>query len=102
MDRITMGFGPISDVTGFSHRDGRTYLQILEALRRKVNELVAAYTNIGSRFTTLQTDWTQAFDAFQDRVSVPVDEYQDLVGALNVKLAEITPFTTTDTDYTNL
>ena len=48
MDRIGMGFGPISDVTGFSHKAGMTFLEIQELLRRKINELIAAYSSLKS------------------------------------------------------
>ena len=99
MDRIGMGFGPISDVTGFSHKAGMTFLEIQELLRRKINELIAAYANLKSHVETRNADLISAFDQAMSDINVPVDQYNALVAQLNAKLAEITPFTTASTDY---
>ena len=62
MDRITMAFGPISDVTGFSHKAGMTYLEIQEVLRRKLNELIAAYASLKSHVDSRNADVISTFD----------------------------------------
>ena len=62
MDRITMAFGPISDVTGFSHKGGLTFLEVQELLRRGHNDLVAAFSNLVSHVGGRNRDLQAAFD----------------------------------------
>ena len=110
MDRITMAFGPISDVTGFSHKGGRTFLEIQELLRRGHNDLVAAFNNLVAHVESRNYDLQAAFDqalAAQNAeiasaiagIDVPVQEYQSLVANLNQLLIDLQPFTTASTDY---
>ena len=110
MDRITMAFGPISDVTGFSHKGGLTFLEIQELLRRGHNDLVAAFNNLVShvegRNTDLQNAFNQALAAMNAEVTsaieamdVPVQQYEALVDGLEALLVQLQPFTTADTNY---
>ena len=99
MDRITMAFGPISDVTGFSHKAGMTYLEIQELLRRKINELIAAYASLKSHVDGRNADLQSAFDAQVDRIDVPVAQYTEMVETLGVLKAELEAYASTSTDY---
>ena len=99
MDRITMAFGPISDVTGFSHKAGMTYLEIQELLRRKINELISAYASLKSHVDSRNGDLQSAFDAGIASIQVPADEYAAIVADLERLQSELSPFTTTSTDY---
>ena len=110
MDRITMGFGPISDVTGFSHKGGRTFLEIQELLRRGHNDLVAAFNNLVSHVEGRNHDLQAAFDqalaaqnaAFASAmagIDVPVQQYQAIVAELEQLLIDLQPFTTASTNY---
>ena len=110
MDRITMAFGPISDVTGFSHKGGMTFLEIQEKLRRGHNDLVAAFNNLVSHIAGRNTDLQNAFDqalAAQNAeiaeaiagIDVPVQQYEALVTELEALLLQLQPFTTASTDY---
>ena len=94
MDRITMAFGPISDVTGFSHKAGMTYLEIQERLRKGHNDLVAAFNNLVSHVEGRNADLVSAFDAqgveltesiqtALQAVNIPATEYQALVSQFN-------------------
>ena len=116
MDRITMAFGPISDVTGFSHKGGMTFLEIQEKLRKGHNDLVAAFNNLASHVKSRNTDLQSAFDQslaaflaeFDSKFSgleVPAAEYaalvvdfNNMVGEFNTMLSSL-PATAT-TDYT--
>ena len=99
MDRITMAFGPISDVTGFSHKAGMTYLEIQELLRRKLNELIAAHANLKSHVESRNGDVQSAFDALVHTITVPAEQYAIIVADLARLQAELSPFATTSTDY---
>ena len=99
MDRITMAFGPISDVTGFSHKAGMTYLEIQELLRRKLNELIVAYANLKSHVEARNGDLQSAFDAAVDSIRVPAAEYAAIVADLEQLKDELSPYATTSTDY---
>ena len=99
MDRITMAFGPISDVTGFSHKAGMTYLEIQELLRRKINELIVAYANLKSHVEARNGDLQSAFDAAVDSIRVPAAEYAAMVADLEQLKDELSPYATTSTDY---
>ena len=99
MDRITMAFGPISDVTGFSHKAGMTYLEIQELLRRKINELIAAYASLKSHVESRNGDVQSAFDALVPIVTAPAEEYAIIVADLARLKAELSQFATTSTDY---
>ena len=112
MDRITMAFGPISDVTGFSHKGGMTFLEILERLRRGHNDLVAAFSNIVSHvegrnadlrdaFTHALTEQNAEIAAAIAEIGIPVQQYQAIVAELNQLLEDLQPFTTANTDYVN-
>ena len=94
MDRITLAFGPISDVTGFSHKAGMTYLEIQERLRKGHNDLVAAFNNLVSHVEGRNADLVSAFDAqgvelaesiqtALQAVNIPAAEYQALVSQFN-------------------
>ena len=94
MDRITMAFGPISDVTGFSHKAGMTFLEIQERLRKGHNDLVAAFNNLVSHVEGRNADLVSAFDAqgvelaesiqtALQAVTIPATEYQALVSQFN-------------------
>ena len=94
MDRITMAFGPISDVTGFSHKGGMTFLEIQERLRKGHNDLVAAFNNLVSHIEGRNADLVSAFDAqgvglaesiqtALQAVTIPAAEYQALVSQFN-------------------
>ena len=94
MDRITMAFGPISDVTGFSHKGGMTFLEIQERLRKGHNDLVAAFNNLVSHIEGRNADLVSAFDAqgveltesiqtALQAVTIPAAEYQELVSQFN-------------------
>ena len=113
MDRITMAFGPISDVTGFSHKGGRTFLEIQELLRRGHNDLVAAFNNLVSHVSGRNGDLQGAFDQalavlnaeVADAIAgidVPVQQYEALVAELEQLLLQLQPFTTASTDYINV
>ena len=99
MDRITMAFGPISDVTGFSHKAGMTYLEIQEALREKINELVAAHKSLVSHIEGRNGDLQSAFDSAMENLSVPVAEYANLAQQTQALIDQLTPFVTASTDY---
>ena len=99
MDRITMGFGPISDVTGFSHKGGMTFLEIQERLRRGHNDLVVAFNNLVSHVESRNGDLQSAFDAQVDRIDVPVAQYTERVETLGVLKAELEVYASTSTDY---
>ena len=110
MDRITMAFGPISDVTGFSHKGGMTFLEIQEKLRRGHNDLVAAFNNLVSHIAGRNTDLQNAFDQALaalnaevaeaiEGIDVPVQQYEALVDGLEALLVQLQPFTTASTDY---
>ena len=99
MDRITMGFGPISDVTGFSHKGGMTFLEIQEKLRRGHNDLVAAFNSLVSHVEGRNADLQSAFDAQVDRIDVPVAQYIEMVETLSVLKAELEVYASTSTDY---
>ena len=84
-----MAFGPISDVTGFSHKAGMTYLEIQEVLRRKLNELIAAYASLKSHVDSRNADvvstfdqtlasFTAQFNVVADTLRVPAAEYAAL------------------------
>ena len=96
MDRITMAFGPISDVTGFSHKGGMTFLEIQEVLRRKLNELVAVYASLKSHVESREGDVISAFDAalasfttkFNERETALVGSVNDAIETLAVPAAE--------------
>ena len=94
MDRITTAFGPISDVTGFSHKGGMTFLEIQERLRKGHNDLVAAFNNLVSHIEGRNADLVSAFDAqgvelaesiqtALQAVTIPATEYQALVSQFN-------------------
>ena len=94
MDRITMAFGPISDVTGFSHKGGMTFLEIQERLRKGHNDLVAAFNNLVSHIEGRNADLVSSFDAqgveltesiqtALQAVTIPAAEYQELVSQFN-------------------
>ena len=99
MDRITMAFGPISDVTGFSHKAGMTYLEIQELLRRKINELIAAYENLKSHVEARNGDLQSEFDEGIASIQVPAAEYAAIVADLEQLQAELSPYATTSTNY---
>ena len=110
MDRITMAFGPISDVTGFSHKGGRTFLEIQELLRRGHNDLVAAFNNLVSHVEGRNTDLQNAFDqalatltaevtSAIERIDIPAQQYEALVDGVEALLVQLQPFTTADTNY---
>ena len=99
MDRVTMAFGPISDVVGFTHRDGQTYLSLLEDMRTAYNDLVAQYTQLPTYIRNMQADWQAAFTAFQTAVETPVDEYAALVASLEAMIVEASAYVTQATDY---
>lgn len=100
--RITMAFSPLSDVVAFSYRDGETHLKLLEALRRKYNELVANYNNLISHIQTLEEGVSSAFNEYVAQTVIPFEEYQDMTAALETLRAELAPYATTDTDYVAL
>ena len=110
MDRITMAFGPISDVTGFSHKGGMTFLEIQERLRRSHNDLVAAFNNLVSHVEGRNADLQRAFDQALaalnaniataiEGLSVPIQQHEALVAELEQLLSQLQPFTTASTDY---
>ena len=99
MDRMAMAFGPISDVTAFSHRAGMTFLEIQQEMRKKLNELIASHNNTLSHIKAQEGDWTAAFEAFKSLVLVDVAEVQALVAFLENAKTEISEFLTQDTDY---
>ena len=110
MDRVNMAFGPISDVTGFSHKGGRTFLEIQELLRRGHNDLVVAFNNLVSHVEGRNYDLQAAFDqalAAQNAeiasaiagIDVPVQQYQTIVAELEQLLIDLQPFTTANTNY---
>ena len=96
MDRITMAFGPISDVTGFSHKGGMTFLEIQERLRRGHNDLVVAFNNLVSHVESRNGDLQSAFDTNLERFSVPVAEYAALVDEFNSMMEQMNANTMTD------
>lgn len=121
MDRITMAFGPISDVTGFSHKGGMTFLEIQERLRRGHNDLVAAFNNLVSHVGGTNTELQNAFDqalAAQNAeiasaieamnteiasaiegINIPVQQYAALASAVEDLLVQLQPFATASTNY---
>lgn len=110
MDRITMAFGPISDVSGFSHKGGMTFLEIQEKLRKGHNDLVAAFNNLVSHVAGRNGDMQSAFDHALTELeaevaeairglSVPVQQHETLVAELEQLLLQLQPFTTASTDY---
>lgn len=99
MDRITLAFGPISDVTGFSHKGGMTFLEIQERLRKGHNDLVAAFNNLVSHVEGRNVDLQSAFDAQVDRIDVPVAQYAQMVATLNVLKTELETYASASTDY---
>ena len=99
MDRITMGFGPISDVTGFSHKGGMTFLEIQERLRKGHNDLVVAFNNLVSHVESRNGDLQSAFDAGLERFNVPVAQYNAMVAVLTALKAELEQYTTASTNY---
>ena len=99
MDRITMAFGPISDVTGFSHKGGMTFLEIQERLRKGHNDLVAAFNNLVSHVEGRNADLQAAFDQAVEGLAVPVQQHETLVAELETLVAQLQPFTTASTDY---
>ena len=99
MDRITMAFGPISDVTGFSHKGGMTFLEIQEALRKGHNDLVAAFNNLTSHIEGRNADLQSAFDAQVERINVPTEQYNSMLETLTVLIAELEQYTVATTDY---
>ena len=110
MDRITMAFGPISDVTGFSHKGGMTFLEIQERLRNGHNDLVVAFNNLVSHVEGRNADLQGAFDQalatlnaeIADAISgmsVPIQQHEALVAELEQLLSQLQPFTTAPTDY---
>lgn len=74
-------FGPISDVTGFSERDGLTHLEIQRRMRQKLLELIAG-------FNTLTNHVTVGEEAINEKYS-----------QMEAILEEIQEFQTQDTDY---
>lgn len=101
MDRVNMGFGPISDVTGFSHRGGMTFLQIQERLRKAINELIAWSSNMVTHVESVQAEWIHDFKEFQDLVAVPVDQYNAMILEVDTRLTELATFATQNTNYAN-
>ena len=95
-----MAFGPISDVVGFTHRDGQTYLSLLEDMRTAYNDLVTQYTQLPTYVRNMQGDWQTAFTAFQAAVEAPVDAYAALVASLEAMIVEASAYVTQETDYT--
>lgn len=88
MDRITMAFGPISDVTGFSHKAGMTYLEIQEVLRRKLNELIAAHASLKSHVDARNADVVSAFDQMLASFTAKFNERDiELVDSINAAQA---------------
>lgn len=49
-------FGPISDVTGFSERDGLTHLEIQRRMREKLLELIAAHNTLANNQRVLNAN----------------------------------------------
>ena len=96
---IRMAFGPITDISGFSYRDGYTYVRALEELRKKLNELIAAYRTIGQRFVAVQGEWDAAFLAWQEQAGTILVEAAEMIQMLEELRDELTPFQTTTTDY---
>lgn len=99
MDPITMGFGPISDVTGFSHKAGMTHLEIQERIRRTLNDLVAAFNNLVAHVNSRNGDLQSAFDVAIAGINIPAAEYAAIVADLNALKADLLPYATTSTDY---
>lgn len=99
MDRITMAFGPISDVTGFSHKGGMTFLEIQERLRKGHNDLVAAFNSLKSHVEARNGDLQSAFDEGLASIRVPAEEYATIVADLEQLQSELSPFATTSTNY---
>ncbi len=60
-------FGPISDVTGFSERDGLTHLEIQHRMREKLLELIAGQNNLNNYMRT-----------YQGEVDVTVEEFKTI------------------------
>ena len=95
-----MAFGPISDVSGFTHRDGQTYQSLLLELREKLNLLIAQYNQLPTYIRNLQSDWNADFLRFQNDMAPSVDEYNALIAQLTTTIAEASAYVTTNTDYT--
>lgn len=107
MDRITMAFGPISDVTGFSHKGGMTFLEIQERLRKGHNDLVAAFNSLVSHVEGRNSDLQSAFDHALTVLAVPAAEYAALVDDFNQMVVEFEAMlgtypATESTDYTTV
>lgn len=99
MRPITLGFTPISDVTAFTHRDGYTFLRILEMLRKKINELVAAYTTLIAAIETQQDALQVAFDEWSEIAAAPMESYVAMVDKLESLYQQLIDFAPQDTDY---
>lgn len=63
---------PINGVTPFTYRDGKTYLEVLEVLREKINELIAGYDS-----------QTGSITDFQENVNVYLESIQDVIDQAN-------------------
>lgn len=74
-------FGPISDVQGFSMRDGLTHLEIQERMRHKLLELIAGHATVIKHVVdseaSIESKWAE----------------------MVIVLGEMQEFVTTDTDY---
>lgn len=86
-------FGPISDVQGFSMRDGLTHLEIQENMRRKLLELIASQQNlinyVRTSNGTIEDEYFEKlalFDSLNDSYTARVAEVDLLIDTVKLSV----------------
>ena len=67
-------FGPISDIQGFSMRDGLTHLEIQEKMRRAILDLIASQNTLVEHLRTAESDLQTAFASLAEDLQPARDE----------------------------
>ena len=81
--RTGLRFGPISDVQGFSMRDGLTHLEIQEHMRRKLLELIAGQANTNNYMRTV----FGADSVLRDDMIAALAGVTDIAGTISPRLS---------------
>lgn len=88
-------FGPISDVVGFSERDGLTHLEIQRRMRAAILDLIASQNNTNAHIRTSEN----AIQSYVDQIAEFATDYSnfpdkivELDGNIANSLSQITQF----------
>lgn len=65
-------YGPTPNITPFTYRDGKTYLQILEGLRVYINQTIVPF--VDESIDDLENKWVEEVNRLIDAVNAAIDE----------------------------